>query len=82
MKLWTDDDIKRLVSAEYSWLLSTFEGYTQNIQRADIARLLVVHAEEAYTRTWMCIRNPPRRYPVSSTSASKESLPRRLVPSG
>jgi len=45
VKLWTDDDIATLVKTKYSWLQSTFEGYPQNIQRADIARLLVVHAE-------------------------------------
>ncbi|CRG92105.1 hypothetical protein PISL3812_09160 [Talaromyces islandicus] len=45
VKLWTEDDIIGLVKAKYPWLLSTYEGYQQNIQRADIARLMVVHAE-------------------------------------
>ncbi|KAF7595950.1 hypothetical protein BBP40_004096 [Aspergillus hancockii] len=45
VKMWTDEDILRLIIAKYSWLLPTYEGYPQNIQRADVARLVVVHAE-------------------------------------
>lgn len=45
IKLWTDDDILQLINGSYPWLLSTYEGYPQNIQRADMARLLVIHAE-------------------------------------
>ncbi|RJE17074.1 hypothetical protein PHISCL_10589, partial [Aspergillus sclerotialis] len=45
VKLWTDDAILQLVKHRYPWLLSTYETYPQNIQRADIARLLVIHAE-------------------------------------
>ncbi|KAF9872951.1 mipc synthase [Colletotrichum karsti] len=45
VKLWTDDDILRLIRTNYTWLLPTYEGYDHNIQRADMARLVVVHAE-------------------------------------
>ncbi|OQE25998.1 hypothetical protein PENFLA_c007G03545 [Penicillium flavigenum] len=45
IKLWTDDDVLHLINGSYPWLLSTYEGYPQNIQRADMARLLVIHAE-------------------------------------
>ncbi|KAH8690910.1 hypothetical protein BGW36DRAFT_432685 [Talaromyces proteolyticus] len=45
VKLWTEDDILSLVKTAYPWLLSTYEGYPQNIQRADVARLMVVHAK-------------------------------------
>ena len=45
IKLWTDDDILQLITGRYPWFLSTYEGYPQNIQRADMARLLVIHAE-------------------------------------
>ncbi|KAJ5546414.1 hypothetical protein N7494_003999 [Penicillium frequentans] len=45
VKLWTDDDVLQLLRANYAWLLSTYEDYPQNIQRADLARLVVVHAE-------------------------------------
>ncbi|CAG7947147.1 unnamed protein product [Penicillium nalgiovense] len=45
INLWTDDDILQLINGSYPWLLSTYEGYPQNIQRADMARLLVIHAE-------------------------------------
>ncbi|KAJ6132680.1 hypothetical protein N7471_007895 [Penicillium samsonianum] len=45
IKLWTDDDILQLIKGRYPWLLPTYEAYPQNIQRADMARLLVIHAE-------------------------------------
>ncbi|GLA09388.1 hypothetical protein AnigIFM60653_011468 [Aspergillus niger] len=45
VKLWTDDDVLELIKADYDWLLSTYEGYPHDIQRADIARLLIVHSE-------------------------------------
>ncbi|OJJ05539.1 hypothetical protein ASPVEDRAFT_138896 [Aspergillus versicolor CBS 583.65] len=45
VKLWTDDDILNLVKDKYPWLLQTYLGYPHNIQRADIARLLIVHTE-------------------------------------
>ncbi|GFF21184.1 nucleotide-diphospho-sugar transferase [Aspergillus terreus] len=45
VKLWTDDDVLDLIKTDYTWLLSTYEGYPHDIQRADIARLLIVHAE-------------------------------------
>ncbi|KXG50254.1 uncharacterized protein PGRI_062210 [Penicillium griseofulvum] len=45
IKLWTDEDILQLIKRKYPWLLSTYEAYPQNIQRADMARLLVIHAE-------------------------------------
>ncbi|GAM36659.1 hypothetical protein TCE0_018f05920 [Talaromyces pinophilus] len=45
VKLWTDEDILQLIKDKYSWILTTYETYPQNIQRADIARLLVIHAE-------------------------------------
>ncbi|KAJ5593144.1 hypothetical protein N7537_010048 [Penicillium hordei] len=45
IKLWTDDDILKLINDKYPWLLPTYIGYPHNIQRADIARLLVVYTE-------------------------------------
>ncbi|RVD89660.1 uncharacterized protein DFL_000658 [Arthrobotrys flagrans] len=45
IKLWTDDDIHELIKVKYPSLLSTYEGYPHSIQRADLARLVVVHAE-------------------------------------
>ncbi|RDK41702.1 hypothetical protein M752DRAFT_216917 [Aspergillus phoenicis ATCC 13157] len=45
VKLWTDDDVLELIKADYDWLLPTYEGYPHDIQRADIARLLIVHSE-------------------------------------
>lgn len=43
IKLWTEADIVTLVKASYPWFLSTYESYTYDIQRADVARLMVVH---------------------------------------
>ncbi|OQD80511.1 hypothetical protein PENANT_c035G08622 [Penicillium antarcticum] len=45
IKLWTDDDVLELIKSKYTWLLPTYTNYPYNIQRADIARLLVVHTE-------------------------------------
>ncbi|XRM46688.1 hypothetical protein ABZX51_009717 [Aspergillus tubingensis] len=45
VKLWTDDDVLELIKADYAWMLSTYEEYPHDIQRADIARLLIVHSE-------------------------------------
>eukprot|EP01116_Phalansterium_solitarium_P010995 TRINITY_DN26601_c0_g1_i1.p1 TRINITY_DN26601_c0_g1~~TRINITY_DN26601_c0_g1_i1.p1 ORF type:complete len:313 (+),score=84.85 TRINITY_DN26601_c0_g1_i1:187-1125(+) len=44
-KLWTDQDIDQLVRTEYAWLYPTFRAYPYNIQRADAARLAVLHRE-------------------------------------
>lgn len=45
VKLWTDDDVLQLLMANYTWLLSTYKDYPYDIQRADLARLVIVHAE-------------------------------------
>lgn len=45
VRLWTEDDILKLIEEEYAWLLPIYKGYPQNIQRADVARLVVIHAE-------------------------------------
>ncbi|KAL1877998.1 hypothetical protein Daus18300_002352 [Diaporthe australafricana] len=45
VKLWTDDDIATLIKTNYTWLLPTYNGYGRSIQRADLGRLAVIHAE-------------------------------------
>lgn len=45
VKLWTEADVLDLIQASYPWFLSTYKGYHYDIQRADIARLMVVHNE-------------------------------------
>ncbi|KAK6507742.1 hypothetical protein TWF481_006164 [Arthrobotrys musiformis] len=45
VKLWTDDEIHELIKVKYPSLLPTYESYPHNIQRADMARLVVVHSE-------------------------------------
>lgn len=45
VKLWTDDDVLELITSTYPWLLSTYLAYPYDIQRADLARLAIIHAE-------------------------------------
>ncbi|KAH7173217.1 nucleotide-diphospho-sugar transferase [Fusarium flagelliforme] len=45
IKLWTDEDIRVLIQDGYPWLLDTYDGYSHDVQRADIARLVIIHAE-------------------------------------
>lgn len=45
IKLWTEQDVLRLIQTSYPWLLSTYQSYPYNIQRADVARLAVLHAK-------------------------------------
>ncbi|EPS41615.1 hypothetical protein H072_4470 [Dactylellina haptotyla CBS 200.50] len=45
VKLWPEDEILKLIETKYSWLLPTYNAYPYNIQRADLARLVIVHAE-------------------------------------
>lgn len=45
VKLWTEEDILKLIQEEYSWLYPTYKSYTYNIQRADVARYVVLHWE-------------------------------------
>lgn len=42
-QLWTDDENRALVAARYPWLLETYDAYPTAIQRADVARYLIVH---------------------------------------
>ncbi|CEJ92481.1 hypothetical protein VHEMI08132 [[Torrubiella] hemipterigena] len=45
VKLWTEADIRQLIQTKYTWLQHAYDSYPYDIQRADIARLLVVHSE-------------------------------------
>ncbi|KAE8362092.1 hypothetical protein BDV27DRAFT_147260 [Aspergillus caelatus] len=45
VKIWADDDVLELIKANYTWLLPTYNEYPHDIQRADLARLLIVHTE-------------------------------------
>lgn len=49
VRLWTDDDIQRLISSKnYSFLKRTFDSYSFNIQRADLARLLILYDQGGF----------------------------------
>lgn len=42
--LWTDEDLNKLISkSEYKYLYDTYYSYKYSIQRADLARLIVLH---------------------------------------
>ena len=41
-RFWTDDDNRRLIAAEYPELLSTYDSYPLGINRAELARYMVV----------------------------------------
>jgi len=48
VKLWTDQDVQDLIEASYPALLPTFLGYPYHIQRADIARYVILHHEGGF----------------------------------
>lgn len=44
IQLWTNDDLEKLISSKtYRFLEQTYRSYPFNIQRADLARLVVLH---------------------------------------
>jgi mannosyltransferase OCH1-like enzyme len=46
IRLWTDEDLLKLLSTdEYKYLYSVYKSYPYSIQRADLARLIVLHYE-------------------------------------
>jgi mannosyltransferase OCH1-like enzyme len=45
VKLWSDYDLEELIRLKYPFLYSTYQSYSKPIQRADIARLAVLHSE-------------------------------------
>ncbi len=45
MRLWTDEDNRRLVAERYSWFLPTYDAFPRDIQRVDAAKYLILHAE-------------------------------------
>jgi len=42
-KLWTDEDNINLIKEHYPWFLETYEGYDQNIKRADAIRYFILY---------------------------------------
>jgi mannosyltransferase OCH1-like enzyme len=42
-KFWTDEEGRRLIEKVFPCLLSTFDSYPYNIQRADVIRLVVLY---------------------------------------
>lgn len=42
LQLWTDAKSRELIATEYPWFLSTFDNYSQPIQRADAIRYFVL----------------------------------------
>lgn len=42
-RFWTDDDLLKLITDNYSWFLKTYLNYKYNIQRSDAARHVLLH---------------------------------------
>ncbi|BGP36475.1 hypothetical protein JCM10450v2_000375 [Rhodotorula kratochvilovae] len=42
-KLWSDAASRAFIAEHYPWFLTTFDGYTYPIQRADVIRYFVLH---------------------------------------
>jgi len=42
-KLWTDEDIIKVIEVEYPFLLNAFQATMTGVQKGDIARLLLLH---------------------------------------
>ncbi|KAL9650052.1 hypothetical protein ABK040_003170 [Willaertia magna] len=42
--LWSDDDIRELISTKYNWFLSTYDSYPYDIQRIYVGRYFILHA--------------------------------------
>ncbi|UJR28372.1 hypothetical protein I4U23_009615 [Adineta vaga] len=42
-RFWTDDNARRLIEKEFPSLLSTYDSYPYDIQRADVIRLIVLY---------------------------------------
>lgn len=42
-KFWSDDEGRRLIKKEFPFLLSIFDSYPYDIQRADVIRLVVLY---------------------------------------
>jgi mannosyltransferase OCH1-like enzyme len=43
-RLWTDDDLDRLVAERYPWFLPTYRAFPRKIQRVDAGKYLILHA--------------------------------------
>ncbi|CAF1228632.1 unnamed protein product [Rotaria sordida] len=44
--LWTDEDLDELISTDpYKYLYDIYKGYSYNIQRADLGRLIILHSK-------------------------------------
>lgn len=45
VNLWTDDKTRTLIHLRYRYLWPVYKSCSQNIQRADLARLIILHSE-------------------------------------
>ena len=42
-RLWTDDDNREFIKAQYEWFLEIYDGYVVGIQKADAIRYFLLH---------------------------------------
>lgn len=78
IRLWTNYVIIKLIRVKYTCLLPTYRRYPHNIERADIARLVVVHAEggiyadlDAYSGSAEHIRYQNQYFPKHQVSSAQ-----------
>jgi len=59
-KIWSDDDIVKLIDEEYPWLSEIYKSYPYNIQRADVARYVVIYHEGGFYADLDCFERKTR----------------------
>jgi mannosyltransferase OCH1-like enzyme len=65
VKLWSEEKVRNLVREEYDWLWPTYIGFPYDIQRADAARLIVLHKEGGIYADLDCYPSGKRPLPLS-----------------
>eukprot|EP00727_Mastigamoeba_balamuthi_P005225 m51a1_g14700 hypothetical protein (270) ;mRNA; r:123895-124862 len=43
VRLWSDEDLRRLIAENHTWFLPTFDAYPNKINRVDAGRFFVLH---------------------------------------
>ena len=58
-RLWSADDCRNLIEEHYSWFLETYDSYMRQIQRADAARIIILHHVGGVylDHDYVCVKN-------------------------
>jgi len=43
IKIWTDDEMRKLIESEFAWFLPAYDAYPRNIQRIDSVRYFILY---------------------------------------